>query len=53
MLQFRVPSPDVTPKGEGEGVGPLMDKFEQVSHDHHQMLHRSDVQESGVGRYSA
>ena len=32
MLQFQLPPPDVT-----WGVGPGINKFEQVSTDHHQM----------------
>ena len=34
LLQFQLPPPDVAPRGGG---GPQMNKFEQVSSDHHQM----------------
>ena len=34
LFQFQLPPPDVAPRGGG---GPQMNKFEQVSSDHHQM----------------
>ena len=35
VIQFQLPPPDFT---HGQGVGLQMNKFEQVSSDHHQML---------------
>ena len=49
MLQFQWPPPGVALAGVGVIPGPQMNKFEQVSSDHHQMsLPRGGVPRSVV-----
>ena len=37
MFQFQLPPLDVTPRGRGDWIGSEMNKYEQVSSDHHPM----------------